>query len=124
MSNKRYIVGFKIEAIKRLQPGSNRSQKTHNLVCSMSRRGNCYDNAVAASFFLLLKREMIKCKTYKDRHETRQDIFNHIKTFYNPVRRHGYNDDLSPIEFKKPHQRNQGTIHKTSGDPVIMITVS
>jgi len=75
--------------------------KAHNLVCSMSRRGNCYDNAVAESFFQLLKRERIKRKTYKDREEARQDIFNYIEMFYNPVRRHGYNDDLSPMEFER-----------------------
>jgi putative transposase len=77
--------------------------KTHNLVCSMSRRGNCYDNAVAESFFQLLKRERIKRKTYKDREEARRDIFHYIEMFYNPVRRHGYNDDLSPIEFERRH---------------------
>jgi putative transposase len=77
--------------------------KTHNLVCSMSRRGNCYDNAVAESFFRLLKRERIKRKTYKDREEARRDIFHYIEMFYNPVRRHGYNDDLSPIEFERRH---------------------
>lgn len=77
--------------------------KSHNLVCSMSRRGNCYDNAVAESFFQLLKRERIKRKTYKDREEARQDIFNYIEMFYNPVRRHGYNDDLSPVEFERRH---------------------
>ncbi len=77
--------------------------KSHNLVCSMSRRGNCYDNAVAESFFQLLKRERIKRKTYKDRDEARQDIFNYIEMFYNPIRRHGYNDDLSPAEFEKRH---------------------
>jgi putative transposase len=77
--------------------------KSHNLVCSMSRRGNCYDNAVAESFFQLLKRERIRRKTYKDREEARQDIFNYIEMFYNPTRRHGYNDDLSPIEFERRH---------------------
>ena len=77
--------------------------KSHNLVCSMSRRGNCYDNAVAESFFQLLKRERIKRKTYKNRDEARQDIFNYIEMFYNPIRRHGYNDDLSPAEFEKRH---------------------
>lgn len=85
--------------------------KTHNLICSMSRRGNCYDNAVAESFFQLLKRERIKRKTYKDREEARQDIFNYIEMFYNPVRRHGYNNDLSPVEFEKRHQLNLGTVH-------------
>jgi len=84
--------------------------KTHNLICSMSRRGNCYDNAVAESFFQLLKRERIKRKTYKDREEARQDIFNYIEMFYNPVRRHGYNNDLSPIEFEKRHQLTAGSV--------------
>lgn len=77
--------------------------KSHNLVCSMSRRGNCYDNAVAESFFQLLKRERIKRKTYKNREEAKQDIFNYIEMFYNPIRRHGYNDDLSPVEFERRH---------------------
>lgn len=77
--------------------------KEHNLVCSMSRRGNCYDNAVAESFFQLLKRERIKRKTYKDREAARLDVFDYIEMFYNPVRRHGYNDDLSPVEFEKQY---------------------
>ena len=77
--------------------------KGHNLVCSMSRRGNCYDNAVAESFFQLLKRERIKRRTYKSRDEARQDIFDYIEMFYNPVRRHGYNDNLSPVEFEKQY---------------------
>lgn len=67
----------------------------------MSRRGNCYDNAVAESFFQLLKRERIKRKIYKNREEARQDIFNYIEMFYNPIRRHGNNKDLSPVEFEK-----------------------
>ncbi|MDU0461039.1 MAG: IS3 family transposase [Geobacteraceae bacterium] len=84
--------------------------KSHNLVCSMSRRGNCYDNAVAESFFQLLKRERIKRKTYKDRDEARQDIFNYIEMFYNPIRRHGYNDDISPVEFEKRHFRKTASV--------------
>jgi len=77
--------------------------KSHGLVCSMSRRGNCYDNAVAESFFQLLKRERIKRKIYKTREAARQDIFNYIEMFYNPVRRHGSNDNVSPAEFEKKH---------------------
>jgi putative transposase len=69
----------------------------------MCRRGNCYDNAVAGSFFQLLKRERIKKKTYKDREKARQETFNYIEMFYNPIRRHGYNDDLSPVEFERRH---------------------
>lgn len=84
--------------------------KSHNLVCSMSRRGNCYDNAVAESFFQLLKRERIKRKTYKNREEARQDIFNYIEMFYNPIRRHSYNDDLSPVEFERRHFLKLGSV--------------
>jgi putative transposase len=84
--------------------------KSHGLVCSMSRRGNCHDNAVAESFFQLLKRERIRRKTYKNREEARQDIFHYIEMFYNPVRRHGYNDDLSPVEFEKRHFMQIGSV--------------
>lgn len=74
---------------------------THNLVPSMSRRGNCHDNAVAESFFQLLKRERIRRRTYATREEARQDVFDYIEMFYNPIRRHGYNSGLSPVEFEK-----------------------
>jgi len=77
--------------------------KVHNLEPSMSRRGNCHDNAVAESFFQLLKRERIRRKTYPTREAARQDIFDYIEMFYNPVRRHGYNGNLSPIEFERRH---------------------
>lgn len=79
--------------------------KTHNLEQSMSRRGNCYDNAVAESFFQLLKRERIKRRTYKNREDARRDIFDYIEMFYNPVRRHGHVGNLSPVEFERLHHR-------------------
>ena len=75
--------------------------KAHNLECSMSRRGNCDDNAVAESFFQLLKRERIKRKTYLTRETARHDIFDYIEMFYNPVRKHGSNNNLSPVEFER-----------------------
>lgn len=75
--------------------------KTHNLEPSMSRRGNCYDNAVAESFFQLLKRERIRQKTYTNRKQARDDIFDYIEFFYNPKRKHGNNGLLSPIDFEK-----------------------
>lgn len=77
--------------------------KAHGLVASMSRRGNCYDNAVAESFFQLLKRERIRRKTYLDRDEARRDVFNYIEMFYNPKRRHGCANDVSPVEFEKQY---------------------
>ena len=84
--------------------------KSHNLVCSMSRRGNCYDNAVAESFFQLLKRERIKRKIYKNREEARRDIFNYIEMFYNPIRRHGYSGNVSPVEFEKQYFMKVGSV--------------
>lgn len=75
----------------------------HNLVASMSRRGNCYDNAVAESFFQLLKRERIRRKTYVDREEARRDVFDYIEFFYNPKRRHGHANDVSPVQFEQQY---------------------
>jgi len=63
--------------------------RDHNLELSMSRRGNCHDNAVAESFFSLLKTERVKRKIFKTRNEARSEIFNYIEFFYNPTRRHG-----------------------------------
>ena len=70
----------------------------------MSRRGNCHDNAVAESFFQLLKRERIRRKVYGTREQARQDIFDYIEMFYNPRRRHGYNDQLSPVNYEKQYE--------------------
>ncbi len=75
----------------------------HNLIASMSRRGNCYDNAVAESFFQLLKRERIRRKIYADREAARQDIFGNIELFYNSKRRHGYAGGVAPLEFEKQY---------------------
>jgi len=80
--------------------------KHHNLEHSMSRRGNCHDNAVAESFFNLLKRERIRRRTYKTRADARQDVFDYIEMFYNPKRKHARNGMLSPVNF----ERQQKTI--------------
>jgi len=77
--------------------------KAHNLRASMSRRGNCHDNAVAESFFQLLKRERIRRRIYNSREEARQDVFDYIEMFYNPRRRHGYNNRLSPVDYEKQY---------------------
>jgi putative transposase len=75
--------------------------KHHNLEHSMSRRGNCHDNAVAESFFNLLKRERIRRTTYTTRDEARQDVFDYIEMFYNPKRKHVRNGMLSPVDFER-----------------------
>ena len=84
--------------------------RDHRLVPSMSRRGNCLDNAVAESFFQLLKRERIKRKIYGSREEARGDVFNYIELFYNPKRRHGSSGNVSPIQYEKNYYLSQQTV--------------
>lgn len=81
--------------------------KAHNLTHSMSRRGNCHDNAVAESFFNLLKRERIRRRTYKTRTEARQDVFDYIEMFYNPKRKHTNNGMLSPVDYERQQEMNR-----------------
>jgi putative transposase len=75
--------------------------KQHQLEGSMSRRGNCHDNAVAESFFQLVKRERIKRQVYSTRKDARADVFNYIEMFYNSKRRHSSNNQLSPVEYER-----------------------
>ncbi|WP_144218675.1 IS3 family transposase, partial [Shewanella algae] len=84
--------------------------KAHGLQGSMSRRGNCHDNAVAESFFQLLKRERIKRKIYTSREEARSDVFDYIEMFYNSKRKHGSNNLLSPVEFENRYQERLGSV--------------
>jgi len=77
--------------------------KVHNLECSMSRRGNCHDNAVAESFFQLLKPERIKRIICATRDEARSDIFGYIEMFYKTKRWRGCNNQLSLGEFEKQY---------------------
>ncbi len=77
------------------------ASRAHNLEHSMSRRGNCHDNAVAESFFNRLKSERIRRRTYRTREEARQDVFDYIEMFYNPKRKHARNGMLSPAEFER-----------------------
>ncbi|EBR2642890.1 IS3 family transposase, partial [Salmonella enterica] len=79
--------------------------KSHGLEGSMSRRGNCHDNAVAESFFQLLKRERVKKKIYGTREEARSDIFDYIEMFYNSKRRHGSSDKMPPTEYENRYYR-------------------
>ena len=79
--------------------------RQHNLDASMSRRGNCHDNAVAESFFQLLKRERIRRRTYPTRDDARQDVFEYIEMFYNPKRKHTNNGMLSPVDFEIRQQK-------------------
>jgi transposase InsO family protein len=72
----------------------------HHLICSMSRKGECLDNAVAESFFGTLKSELVDDEDYKTKDEARASLFHYIETFYNRRRRHSFLDYLSPAEFE------------------------
>ncbi|WP_264253759.1 IS3 family transposase [Pantoea ananatis] len=75
--------------------------RANNLAPSMSRRGNCWDNAVAESFFSSLKKERIRKRIYKTRELARADIFDYIEVFYNRARRHSHLGGLSPEAFEQ-----------------------
>jgi putative transposase len=75
--------------------------KKNKMVCSMSRKGNCYDNACAETFFSTIKCEMLYHSNYKTREEARRDIFWYIEIYYNRKRRHQALGYLTPVEFKQ-----------------------
>ena len=72
----------------------------HKMLCSMSRKGDCWDNAVAESFFSTLKTERVHHRLYRSRDEARRDIFGYIEVFYNRVRLHSTLGYLSPVQFE------------------------
>ena len=74
--------------------------KSHKLDPSMSRRGNCWDNAVAESFFSSLKKERIRRNVYRTRDLAKADIFEYIEMFYNRTRRHSHLGGVSPEAFE------------------------
>ena len=74
--------------------------RTNHLEPSMSRRGNCWDNAVAESFFSSLKKEPIKKRIYKNRAIATADISAYIDLFYNPTRCHSHLSGVSPEDFE------------------------
>jgi transposase InsO family protein len=74
---------------------------THGLVCSMSRRGNCYDNAAAESFFATLEHELLTGADFRSRAEARQAIFRYIEGWYNRRRRHSTLGYVSPLQYEQ-----------------------
>ncbi|MDY0068115.1 MAG: IS3 family transposase [Steroidobacteraceae bacterium] len=84
--------------------------KSHRLEPSMSRRGNCWDNAVAESFFSSLKKERIKKRIYKDRTTAIDDIADYIDSFYNPTRRHSHLGGVSPAVFESSNPRRRAGV--------------
>lgn len=77
--------------------------RRRGIACSMSRRGNCWDNAVVESFFSTLKRELIYRRQFRTRQEASDAIFDYIEVFYNRQRSHSHLGYLSPAEFEQRH---------------------
>lgn len=75
--------------------------KTQGITCSMSRRGDCWDNAAMESFFSSLKTERLSRKVYRTRDELRADVFDYVERFYNQQRRHSTLDFVSPVQFEQ-----------------------
>jgi putative transposase len=76
------------------------------IACSMSRRGNCWDNAPMESFFASLKKELVHHEDYTTRAEARASIFEYIEAFYNRVRRHSSRGYIAPAEYERAHNPN------------------
>jgi putative transposase len=73
----------------------------HGITCSMSRKGNCWDNAPMESFFATLKKELVHHEDYLTRAQARQSVFEYIEVFYNRIRRHSALGYLTPTQFAK-----------------------
>lgn len=73
----------------------------NGIICSMSRKGNCYDNATMESFFGTLKRELVHHETYRTREQAKASIFEYIEVFYNHQRKHSAIDYQPPMVFEQ-----------------------
>ena len=73
----------------------------HGIECSMSRRGNCWDNAPMESFFSTLKRELVHRSAWQTRAQAREDVFDYIEVFYNRQRRHSALNYQTPSGFEE-----------------------
>lgn len=84
--------------------------KEHNLRPSMSRRGNCHDNAAAESFFATFKKRITKRKIYTTRNEAKGEIFNFIEVFYNPLKRYFHTSGVSPAKYEEMYFLEKTTV--------------
>jgi transposase InsO family protein len=88
-----------------------RMLSAHGAVCSMSRRGNAYDNAPMESFYSTLKRELIHRRTYATRDQARTDVFEYIEVFYNRQRLHSALGYQSPADFETNGDSTKPSVH-------------
>ncbi len=105
---KRHVVPGLVHHSDRGSPYASEAYRAllaqHGMVASMSRTGDCWDNAVAESFFATLKAELVEHERYATRHAAISSLGDYIDGFYNPTRRHSHLDYLSPIEFELREQ--------------------
>ena len=102
LERRRPVAGMLHHSDRGSQYASREYQKllaAHGIRCSMSRKGDCYDNAVAESFFGSLKRERVHHRRYRTRAEARTDLFEYIEVFYNQKRLHSSLGYLAPAEY-------------------------
>ena len=76
------------------------------LTQNMSRRGHCWDNAVAESFFATLKKQAVHGERFLTRHQAQQTIFEYIECYYNRVRRHSTIGWVSPVDFEAAYYKS------------------
>jgi putative transposase len=79
--------------------------KQYGIIQSMSRKGNCWDNSVAESFFKSLKNELVYQTYFYTKKQAKLEIFKYIELFYNRIRSHSYLNGLSPVEFEEKIER-------------------
>jgi len=114
---RRPTAGLIVHSDRGSQYASNlyrRLLKAQDFVGSMSRKGNCWDNSVAESFFGSLKQERVQWRNYQTRNEAQQDVMNYITMWYNSLRLHSYLGYKSPNQFEIEMQMPQLELKKAS----------
>jgi transposase InsO family protein len=100
--------GLMVHSDRGSQYASELYQKTlkdHEFICSMSRRGNCWDKAPSESFFHTLKTELTHHRRYQSRQEAKQEIFEYIEVFYNRQRRHSTIGYQTPVGYENEYRK-------------------
>ncbi len=104
MWRRRPSAGLLVHSDPGSQNVSDRYQKllrVNNFTCSMSHKGNCWNNAIAKSFSRTLKTELIHHEGFQTREEAQQEIFEYIEVFYNRQRKHSNNGYLAPFKYEQ-----------------------
>jgi putative transposase len=103
LSRRKISAGLLLHSDRGSQYASREYQKLltkHGIICSMSRRGNCWDNAPMESFFRSLKVECVYQQSFQQREEAKSEVFSYIEGFYNRQRKHSALNYLSPLEYE------------------------